>query len=156
MLRYLIPAVAALGLIAVAAQTRSLDAEAAPGMATPAMGWFLTYEGDTAKLAYGLANSDQLALMLTCAPGDRSVVSFGDVRPDTGGASLASAGEIDPLTGGLVHEVRVSLDDSALTDLARNGRLGVRGDAGRFELRASNEERSRAAQFFAYCGTALA
>lgn len=156
MLRYLIPAAAALGLIAAAAQTRSLDAETTPVMAAPQMGWFLTYEGDTAKLAYGVANSDQLALMLTCAPGDRSVVSYGDVRPDAAGVTQAASRDIDPLTGGLIHEVSLSLEDPALAELAERGRLRVRGDAGRFDLTAAEGERGRVAQFFAYCGTALA
>jgi hypothetical protein len=153
MLKFAIPAAAALGLIAVAAQSRATDT--APEAAPPApMGWHLSHEGRIAKLAYGVANSDQLALMMTCEPGQAQAVVYGDVQPATPRLFRASmrAAAIDPLSGGLADESRISLRDPALRTLAERGRLAVEGDAGRFELRADADERRLVGQFFAYCG----
>jgi hypothetical protein len=150
MLKFAIPAVAALGLIAAAAQTRATPDAALEG----GMGWHLSQEGAMAKLAYGVENSDQLALMLTCEPGQTTAVVYGDVRP--AGARLIhaalGAGPIDPLSGNLDAETRLSLSDPALRRLARAGRMPVRGDAGTFELTATAAEQRAVGQFLAYCG----
>lgn len=157
MFKFAIPAVAALGLIAVAAQSRATDA--APDadvmpVAAP-MGWHLSHEGAMAKLAYGVANSDQLALMMTCQPGQAEAIVYGDVQPATPRLVKASlkAEAIDPLDGGLADEARVSLRDPALRKLADSGRLTVEGDAGHFELTAKGDERRLVREFFAYCGS---
>lgn len=153
MFKFAIPAVAALGLITVAAHSRTTGADVESGM-TP-MGWHLSHEGSMAKLAYGVANSDQLALMMTCEPGQAQAIVYGDVEP--AGPSLRKASltavVIDPLSGGLADEARISLRDPALQKLARRGRLEVEGDAGHFELTADREERRLVSEFFAYCGT---
>ena len=154
MFKFAIPAVAALGLIAVAAQSRATDATPEAGMAAP-MGWHLSHEGPMAKLAYGVANSDQLALMMTCEPGQAQATVYGDVQPASPRlvkASISSA-SIDPLSGGLADEARIPLRDPALRKLARSGTLQVQGDAGHFELTARGEERRLVTEFFAYCGS---
>lgn len=154
MFKFAIPAVAALGLIAVAAQSRATDA--APEAAMPApMGWHLSHEGAMAKLAYGVANSDQLALMMTCEPGEAQAIVYGDVHPVSPRlvkASIESAA-IDPLGGGLADEARIPLRAPALQKLAQSGKLTVEGDAGHFELTADDKEQRLVEQFFAYCGT---
>ncbi len=153
MFKFAIPAVAALGLITVAAQSRATQAEAeAP--ASP-MGWHLSQEGPMAKLAYGVANSDQLALMMTCEPGQAQAVIYGDVHPASPRLTHVSAGPtpIDPLDGDLADEARLPLADPALARFASRGRLAVEGDGGHFELTATDEERSVIQSFFAYCGT---
>lgn len=153
MLKFAIPAVAALGLIAYAAQSQATNADAQT-LAAP-MGWHLSHEGDIAKLAYGVENSDQLALMMTCAPGQTQAVVYGDVRPATPRlvkASMTTAA-IDPLGGGLADEARVSVRDPAIQALARTGKLAVDGEAGRFELSATSQERRLIGDFFAYCGS---
>ena len=153
MFKFTMPAVAALGLISVAAQSRATHAEAeAPA---PAMGWHLSHEGVMAKLAYGVANSDQLALMLTCEPGAAQAIIYGDVQPASPRLTKASMGpiDIDPLSGGLGDEARLALGDPTLKSLARNGKLAVEGDAGHFELTADGDERRLIRKFFAYCGT---
>jgi hypothetical protein len=153
MFKFVIPAVAALGLITVAAHSESTEVSAEGGMAP--MGWHLSHEGSMAKLAYGVANSDQVALMMTCEPGQSQAVIYGDVQPagpTLHKASLTSAA-IDPLSGGLADEARISLRDPALQTLARRGKLEVEGDAGHFELTASRDERRLVSEFFAYCGT---
>ena len=155
MFRFAIPAVAALGLIAVAALSEAVHADAeAEGGAAP-MGWHLSHEGPMAKLAYGVANSDQLALMMTCEPGQAQAIVYGDVQPASPRlhrASMTSAA-IDPLSGGLADESRISLRDPTLLRLAHRGTLAVEGDAGHFELTADRDERRLVSEFFAYCGT---
>ncbi len=153
MLKFAVPAVAALGLIAFAAQSSASnsDMQSADG----AMGWHLSHEGRMAKLAYGMENSDQLALMMTCEPGRAQAVVYGDVQPATPRLIHASMAEtpIDPLSGELADEARISLNDPTLRDLARKGVLAVEGDGGRFELTATDKERALIGAFFAYCGT---
>lgn len=152
MFKVLIPAVAALGLVAFAAQSRDVapEVEAEGVMAAPVMGWSVHHEGALAKLAYGVANSDQLALMVTCMPGERTAAVYGDVQVE--GARLMQASyEVDPLSGGDAEETRISVDDPALAGLAQRGRMTVVGDAGRFQLPASREERRVIGDFLAYC-----
>lgn len=152
MIKFAIPAVAALGLIAFAAQSRATDAEIQGSLAP--MGWHLSYEGSLAKLAYGVENSDQLALMMTCEPDQAQAVVYGDVQP--AGPRLLKASitaAIDPLSGSLSEERRISVRDPALQRLLRSGKLPVEADAGTFELPTSQVERQRIGEFFAYCGS---
>jgi hypothetical protein len=152
MFKIAIPAVAALGLIAFAAQSQAtnLDVQNSPAP----MGWHLSHEGSLAKLAYGIENSDQLALLMTCERGQTQAVVYGDVQPASARvirASMESA--IDPLSGDLASEARISVRDPALQQLIRNGKLAVEADAGRFELPANPAERRLIGEFFAYCGS---
>ncbi len=152
MFKIAIPAVAALGLIAFAAQSQTtnldVDTRAVP------MGWHLSHEGSLAKLAYGIENSDQLALMMTCRQGEAQAVVYGYVQPASLRLVKASvAAAIDPLSGDLADETRISLRDPALRQLARSGKLAVEADAGRFELVATDAERRLIGDFFAYCGS---
>ena len=152
MLKIAIPAVAALGLIAFAAQSQATNSAIQPGAAP--MGWRLSHEGALAKLAYGVENSDQLALMLTCGKGQSQATVYGDVLPASPRLQKAStAAEIDPLSGNLWAETRISLRDPALQQLARRGKLAVEADAGAFELSATRDERRLIGDFFAYCGS---
>lgn len=152
MLKIAIPAVAALGLIAFAARSQATDSDVQP-VAAP-MGWHLSHEGSLAKLAYGVENSDQLALMMTCERGQTRATVYGDVQPASPRlvkASMSTA--IDPLSGGLASEARISVRDPALQRLVRNGRLPVEAEAGAFELTATPGERRLISDFFAYCGS---
>ena len=153
MFKFAIPAVAALGLIAVAAQSQATNADVQ--VAAAPMSWHLSHEGPMAKLAYGVANSDQLALMMTCEPGQAQAAVYGDVQPASPRLIKASmaATPIDPLSGGLADETRISLRDPNLQAFARRGKLAVEGDAGHFELTANADERRLVSEFFAYCGT---
>ncbi len=156
MLKFAIPAVAALGLVAFAAQSRATNPDVQPDAAP--MAWHLSREGTLAKLAFGVENSDQLALMLTCEPGEAQAVVYGEVKPVFRGlrkASLAGTA-IDPLSGGLEDQARLSVNDPALKQLALDGQMAVKGDAGVVELSASREERKLIGDFFAYCGTRAA
>lgn len=146
MFKFVAPAVAALGLVALAAQTQADTREPA------GMGWHMSHEGATAKLAYGLANSDQLALMILCEPGQSQAIVYGDVAPASPRLVRASMeAEIDPLSGGLADESRISLNDPTLRRLAREGKLAVTSEDGRTELRATGQDRRVVADFMAYC-----
>ncbi|QTC93182.1 hypothetical protein IFJ75_03570 [Brevundimonas goettingensis] len=154
MFKVLVPAVAALGLVAFAAKTQDWsheDAEpsAVSAMAQPVMGWHLSYEGPMAKLAYGVENSDQLALMVTCAPGDRSAVVYGDVLPASPRLAQASLGSLE-------DEARIPVTDPALQSLARNGVMPVVGEAGPTRIHASDAERRVVSGFLSYCDQAAA
>lgn len=154
MFKVLVPAVAALGLVAFAAKTQDWsheDAEpsAVAAMAQPVMGWHLSYEGPMAKLAYGVANSDQLAMMVTCAPGDRSAAVYGDVLPASPRLAQASMGSLE-------DEARIPVSDPALQSLARNGVMPVVGEAGPARIHASDAERRVVSGFLSYCDQASA
>ena len=129
----------------------------------PEMGWHLLHEGDRAKLAYGVANSDQIAVILTCAPGDRTVDIYGVVQPDTTGLTLASGGhaatldgapEVDPLTGAMAVETQAPLSDPVLAGFQRGEGLSVVGRGSRRVLDASAEERRLVDAFFGHCSQA--
>ena len=152
MFKFAIPAVAALGLIAVAAHSQATNAD---GADVVPMSWHLSHEGSVAKLAYGVANSDHLALMMTCAPGQAQAIVYGEVQPASPRLikTAVAEGPIDPLDGGLADESRISLRDPTLVRLVRRGTLAVEGDAGHFELTADRDERRLVSEFFAYCGT---
>lgn len=152
MFKFAIPTVAAIGLIAFAAQSQATDT-ATQGSIAP-MGWHLSYEGTLAKLAYGVESSDQLALIMTCEHGQAQAVVYGDVQPAGPGlVRTSTAAAIDPLTGDLSEETRVSMGDPALQRLLRRGKLPVEADAGTFELPANPAERRRIGEFFVYCGS---
>lgn len=152
MLKIAIPALAALGLIAFAAQSKATDSDIQSAVAP--MGWHLSHEGSLAKLAYGVENSDQLALMMTCERGATQATVYGDVWPASARLTKASfSSAIDPLSGGLAEESRISIRDPALRQLIRGGKLTVEADAGQFQLSATRAERRLIDDFFAYCGS---
>jgi hypothetical protein len=155
MFKILVPAAASIALVAFAARTQPVES-AQPE--TPAMGWSLSREGAMAKLAYGVPNSDQMALMITCAPGDATAVVYGEFHPDSPRLTRASLGPapVDPLSGGEAYETRIGLNDASLRDLAQRGALRVVSDAGRFDLPADPQERRTVAGFLSYCGTTRA
>lgn len=156
MFKVLLPAVAALGLVTFAAQSQGAASDGE--MTQPVMSWTLHHEGSLAKLAYGVPNSDQLALMVTCVPGDRRATVYGDVQLEAASVVQTVYGSqpIDPLSGGLAEEQRIALNDSALERLADRGRMTVVGDAGRFHLEAGAQERRLVGDFLAYCGAGRA
>ena len=154
MFKFAIPAVVALGLISLAAQTHATPEQPRD----PGLGWHVSHEGEMAKLAYGVEDSDQLALMMTCEPGQTTAVIYGDVAPASARLRAASAGPaaIDPLSGDLTEESRLSLRDPAVQALVHNGRMPVVGEAGRSELTATRDERRLIGEFIAYCGSGRA
>lgn len=150
MLKFALPATAALALIAIAAQSSATDQNDETRLG--GMGWHLSEEPGLAKLAYGVANSDQLALLMTCEPGAAQAVVYGEVKPVGPHVVRASmVTPIDPLSGGLSEEVSISTASPSLQRLKTGGRLQVEGEAGQFELRANRTEREAINAFFSYC-----
>ena len=155
MLKSLLPAAAALSLAVLAGQAMT-TAPALPGEGAP--GWHLLHEGPMAKLAYGTADSDDVALMLTCSPGDRTAVVYGDSQPRSPALTPAALGPqpIDPLSDGEAFESRLPLTDTALTGLARSGRMAVHTETGERQLRATKAERRLVQSFLGYCASSHA
>lgn len=151
MFRFLIPATALLATLAMAART-----EPQPPDASATMTWSLSHEGDLAKLAYGVPNSDHLSVMLTCAPG-AAVSVYGPVRPDSPAlmqASVATA-PIDPLSGELLVEARLPRDDRALVQLASGAGLPVVNDLEERSLIPADATGRRLTRaFLAHCASA--
>ncbi len=156
MFKVLLPAAACIALVAFAARTQPL--EPASDASAPVMAWHLSHEGAMAKLAYGVANSDQLALMITCSPGEATAAVYGDVQPVSARLQQASLGPValDPLSGGEASESRIPLGDASLRGLAERGAMAVDGDAGRFTLSATATEKRMIAGFLSYCGSSRA
>ena len=155
MLKSLLPAAAALSLAVLAGQALT-SAPAVPGEGVA--GWHLLHEGAMAKLAYGLTDSDDVALMLICLFGDRTAVVYGDSQPRSPALTPAALGPqpIDPLSDGEAFESRLPLTDTALTGLARNGRMAVQTEAGGRQLRATRAERRLIQSFLGYCASSHA
>ena len=151
MFKVLVPAVAACALVAFAARTQSVE----PAPETPSMAWRLSYEDSLAKLTYGVANSDHLAVMITCIPGESTAVVYGEAQPDSPRLVRASMGPaaLDPLTGGDAYETLIPLHDASLTGLAASGSIRLIGDDGATVLHADRAEQRLASDFLAYCGS---
>jgi hypothetical protein len=152
--KILLPAAAALSLVAFAATTQSADltVETAQPVA-----WHLSHDGEVAKLAYGASNSDHLALMVTCAAGAPDVAVYGDVRPIAVSMRPVSGPSMpDPLSGGDASEAIVPLADAGLSDLSSKGRMTVKSDERTFQLAATQQERRVVDRFLAYCETGQA
>ncbi|HEV2081073.1 MAG TPA: hypothetical protein VGR32_01330 [Brevundimonas sp.] len=154
MLKYLIPVAATLSLVAFAAQSRS-EAVIDEAPLDGALAWHLSHEGETAKLAYGVAHSDQIVIMLTCAPGDRQVQAFGVVTP-AGAAVEEGPAPVDPLTGLAMSDVAVGLNSRALTSLRDGGVLPVVGEAGPADLPVTRGDKAVIDGFFTHCGATRA
>lgn len=142
MFKILVPAVAALGLVAFAAKTQPVVGDMADGTGSASIGWHVTHEGPMAKLAYGIADSDQMAMMMTCTPGDVTAAVYGEVRP--AGVKAANPTEMD--------ETQIPLRDAALHDLATKGFITVVAEDGAFRINATARERRAIADVLDYCG----
>lgn len=149
------PVLAVVALAAIAGQAVTRAPRPAGGELA---GWHVLHEGALAKLAYGLPDSDHLALMLTCTPGEGAAVVYGDIQPR--GATLKQVAlepqPVDPLSGGEAFEARLPLDDAALTGLARDGRMPVLTEAGERRLTATRDEQRLIQGFLAYCASGRA
>lgn len=116
--------------------------------------------GQTASLAYGQPNSDNVALMLQCAKGSGQVQVSDAAR--TGPVPqivLASAGARSPLAARietaegppvLVADARVGTP--ALDGFRRTGRIEVAYGDVRYGVDADAGEKAGVARFFAACG----
>lgn len=147
-----LPAVAALGLAAFAAQTMATDTQVVP-KGVEGMAWHVNHDGPEARLFYGVANSDQLAVMMSCRMGDGEIVTMGAVHPVAARSASSLEADIDPLSGDLIEMRALSADDRAMTRLVRAGHLAVEGSERSFVLSATPTERQSIRAFLDDCGT---
>jgi hypothetical protein len=139
----------------------------APKLAPQAAGGFGLFfqdEGSDVKLAYGVANSDDVGLMLECAKGS-GAVQITDVARDQGPPSLllvssqgnsvlATSLQPNPEGQAPLLSAETSVGSPALAAFRRGGNLEVRNSGFRYLISATNAERLAVAQFFAACGPA--
>lgn len=151
-LKIALPALAALGLVAFAAQTMATDTQVAPE-GIEGMGWHLNHDGHEARLFYGVADSDQLAVMMSCRMGGGEIVTMGAVQPVAARSAGSLEADIDPLSGDLMEMRALSANDPAMARLVQAGRLGVEGEDRRFDLSATPDERQSIKTFLDDCGT---
>ena len=116
--------------------------------------------GEGAKLAYGRPQSDEVLLMMTCAPGDGVVLSAAAI----GGAKLMLAsGEARTSLDGVVTdgfdgvgfvEATTSSHGPALKAFRRSGDLTMTTGARRFQMAALDADRPAVRRFFNACDAA--
>ena len=125
-------------------------------------GLYFQHEGGDAKLAYGLANSDDVGLMLQCAKGSGRV-QVSDVARDPKRTALilASLGrqsqlnahvQADSDSAGTILVADTRADIPALTGFRATGLMQVRAGGFGYDITANPAERVAVARFFAACG----
>ncbi len=130
----------------------------------PGFGLHFNDLGDAVTLAYGLANSDDVALMLQCVKGSGMVEVSDTARAGpVPRVELASDGErtVIPVSmqsgesdAPAILTGQVSLDADALRGFRRSGRIRVAFGKVRYGLQASAVEREGVERFFTACGKA--
>lgn len=133
----------------------------APVLEHAAAGWHLLHEGDRAKLAYGLANSDQILVMFSCAAGDETVEVFGLAAPEADEVVLTSASlrspiavepVFDPISGSTAIETTLPVEAEALEGFRESGRLTLAADTGEtVPVHAVQAELPQVRAFFDHC-----
>jgi len=133
---------------------------------SPGFGLFYNDQGATAVLAYGQANSDDVALMLQCRKGSGRVqVSDVARHPMAKGAPaprlvLTSNGrrtelparvETGQSDGPPILTADTALDGDALKAFRRSGRISVSFGDVRYGLTARTQERAGVERFFVAC-----
>ena len=128
--------------------------------AAPDYGWsFQQNEQEGAKLAYGAPSSDDVVLMMTCAPGSGRVLLLAVTERPKEEIVLASgrardrfSGELLPSElGGLLLEARAEAQARSLAAFARTGKLTMAANGETVSLAAHGEERAGVSQFFQVC-----
>lgn len=158
MFRVLIPAALLTAVLAYAARTEGALPAAALEPATGVeMTWALTSEGDMAKLTYGVPNSDHLAIMMTCAPGE-GVQVYGPLMPASPMLRQAGgAAPIDPLSGELMQDIRLPAGDRVLDAMTRGRALRVVNDTGEAHALPVDDAEARLAErFLDHCASGRA
>ena len=127
----------------------------------PAFGLFYNDQGASVSLAYGQANSDDVALMLSCAKRSGKVDVSDVVRDSRGGRLiLASDGRKTELDARLQTSesdaprlivAQTDMGAQALQGFRRSGRINVAYGAVHYGLKASQGERAGVEQFFSAC-----
>ena len=139
------------------------DMDSAPKLAG-GFGLYFQDEGPDVKLAYGVADSDDVALMLQCSKGTGEVqitdVARDSARPmllliSNDGVSVLAAGlQANPEGAAPLLAAQTSVDSPALAAFRHSGRISVRNGDFRYAITATQSERGEVGRFFAACGPA--
>lgn len=133
---------------------------------TSDMAWSLHHaEGEGAKLAFGQPASDNLLLMMTCAPRSGSVRVSVATSADQGPNAiiLRSDGRVSNLSaqalpgmgeGSSLIEAETRVTDPALASFARTGDISVIQNGRHAVLPVRSGERAAVEAFFAECRAA--
>lgn len=135
------------------------DDQRAALKAAPGYGLYYNDAGPTASLAYGQANSDNVALMLECAKGSGRVQVSDVARSGPAPRfELLSDGDrtqlptrIEASEGPAVLVADAAISVPALDGFRRTGRIDVAYGDVRYGVSADRNEQGRVKQFFAVC-----
>ncbi|HEX6859923.1 MAG TPA: hypothetical protein VF138_06955 [Caulobacteraceae bacterium] len=128
--------------------------------AAPQYAWsYQQVEGEGEKLAYGAPNSDDVLLMMTCAPGSGRVTMSAltdDARSDitlaSGGDQHRFAGAAYPSElGGAIIEAEARAKAPTLTHFAETGDLTLLAGGQKVKLDADAGQKTAVTQFFQAC-----
>lgn len=116
---------------------------------------------DAPRLAYGRPNSDDVALMISCSPGQDRVdvsamgLSGGEIVLASGRAEsrFVAAQVDDVMAEGGVLEARGKTSAPALAAFRKSGDLALLTRGERHSLAASPADRGHVQAFFKACGT---
>jgi len=133
-------------------------AHQSPPSAMPGMAWSLNHvEGEGAKLAFGLPQSDNVLLMMSCEPNSGEVLVSANaptrVRPvlelASGGIKARYMGAIGPALGeGTVIEAQAQAADPVFASFAKSGDLALTIDGQRTAVPG---DRAKAHEFVNAC-----
>jgi len=125
----------------------------------PHYGLFFNDNGETVSLAYGEANSDNVALMLECGKGSGRVQVSDLARGQAPALVLASGRRTTELgarlqasDGPALVVADAALDAGALQGFRRTGKLTVSQGEARYGVAAGAHEREEVSLFFTACG----
>ncbi|WP_334163848.1 hypothetical protein [Phenylobacterium sp.] len=142
----------------IVACTLSACAHQQTPAALPGMAWSLhEVEGEGAKLAFGQPQSDNVVLMLSCAPGSGEVLVSANAGPDarpelelaSGSRSTRYRAEVAPSLGeGVLVEAIAPVRDPVLQRFADSGDLAVGVNGRRTPVPG---DKAKARQFLTSC-----
>jgi len=120
-------------------------------------------EGDTAKLAFGEADSDNVGLMLQCAKGSRTIEVSDLVRSSPSGTlTLASGGqrselkvEVMPGPAAAMAVGTAPVSAPALAGFRKSGQIEVSYAGHRYAMAARPQEKTSVERFFSACERAV-
>jgi hypothetical protein len=133
----------------------------APAPAPSGFGWsFAENPGEGAKLAYGRPQSDEVLIMMTCAPGAQVMLSAAAVNNSrimltSGQAKTSLDGEVaESFDGQGYIEAATSSRGPALREFRRSGDLTLTSGARSFQIAALDSDKPAVRRFFNACEAA--
>ncbi len=151
-----IAAFAALGLTAAALAGCMHDK---PVQTTYRWSYMAPADAEAPRLAYGLPNSDDLVLMMSCRSGaDLDVTAVGvsgreiALASDGAESRLPASRVEDELNEGGTLQARAPAGDAALAGFRKSGDLTLLVGGERHSLAAGSADRGQVREFFRACG----